>query len=58
MTDPQLVEFGKAARYMCSPEANIGKPPREEFAIQLAEAREEEWMRRKARRKILTMEVT
>jgi uncharacterized membrane protein len=42
---------------MCLPEANIGKPPRPEFAIQLAEAREE-WMRRKARRKILTIEVT
>ena len=27
MTDAQLLEFGKAARCMCTPEANIGKPP-------------------------------
>ena len=45
MTNAQPLEFGKAARYMCSPEANIGKPPREEFVIQLAEARAE-WRRR------------
>jgi len=44
MTNAQLLEFGKAARYMCTPEANIGKPPREEFVIQLAEARAE-WRR-------------
>jgi hypothetical protein len=46
MSDAQLLEFGRAARYMCTPEANIGKPPREEFVIQLAEARAE-WKRRK-----------
>jgi hypothetical protein len=39
MTDAQLKRFGEAARYMCSPPANRGKPPREEFVIQLREAR-------------------
>jgi len=50
MSVAQLLEFGKAARYMCSPEANIGKPPRDEFVIQLAEARAE-WRRRQLSRK-------
>jgi hypothetical protein len=45
MSKAQLLEFGKAARFMCSSEANIGKPPREEFVVQLAEARAE-WRRR------------
>ena len=45
MNDEQLVKFGKAARYMCSPKANRGRPPREEFVIQLKEARAE-WRRR------------
>ena len=46
MTDAELLAFGKAARHMCSPAANLGKPPREPFVIQLREAREE-WRRRK-----------
>jgi hypothetical protein len=45
MTDEELREFGKAAAYMVSPKANLGKPPREAFVIQLAEARAE-WARR------------
>ena len=45
MTDEELVRFGKAARLMCSPKANFGKPPREAFVIQLKEARAE-WRRR------------
>ena len=45
MSDAALREFGEAARYMCSPAANAGKPPREEFVIHLREAREE-WKRR------------
>jgi len=45
MTDAQLLAFGKAARYMCSPKANMGKPPRDVFVIQLNEARAE-WRRR------------
>jgi len=46
MSDAELLAFGKAARNMCSPAANMGKPPREVFVIQLREAREE-WKRRK-----------
>ena len=45
MSDEQLVNFGKAAAYMCSPKANLGHAPREEFVIQLKEARTE-WRRR------------
>jgi hypothetical protein len=45
MSDEQLVKFGKAARFMCSPKANLGQPPREAFVIQLREARAE-WRRR------------
>ena len=41
MADEELLRFGKAARSMCSPEANLGKPPREVFVIQLQEARKE-----------------
>ena len=33
MSDEQLIKFGQAARHMCSPEANIGKPPRREFVV-------------------------
>jgi hypothetical protein len=45
MTDAELIAFGKAARRMCSRAANLGKPPREPFVIQLREARAE-WKRR------------
>jgi len=45
MSDEELVKFGKAAAYMCSPKANLRQPPREEFVIQLKEARAE-WRRR------------
>lgn len=45
MLDAELLRFGQAAKYMCSPRANMGKPPREEFVIQLREARAE-WQRR------------
>ena len=41
MTDEQLREFGRACVYMCSPKANLGKPPLEPFVIQLEEARGE-----------------
>jgi hypothetical protein len=46
MTDAELRNFGKAAKFMCSPGANLGEPPRECFVIQLKEARAE-WRRRK-----------
>ena len=45
MTDAELLRFGKDNRYMCSPYANLGKPPLEAFVIQLLEARAE-WRRR------------
>ena len=45
MTDRELLRLGKSARYMCSPEANLGKEPRKAFVIQLREA-VEEWHRR------------
>jgi hypothetical protein len=41
MSDKELREFGKAARYMVSPTANIGKPPLPAFVLQLEEARAE-----------------
>jgi hypothetical protein len=46
MSDADLLQFGRAARNMCSPEANLGKPPRKAFLIQRDEARAE-WKRRK-----------
>ena len=46
MSDAELLRFGKAARNLCSPEANRGKPPRECFVIQLEESRAE-WKRQK-----------
>ena len=45
MTDEELREFGKAARYMVSTSANMGKPPLPTFVLQLEEARAE-WKRR------------
>jgi hypothetical protein len=45
MSDEDLARFGKAARFMCSPGANLGQPPRKVFVIQLNEARWE-WRRR------------
>jgi len=39
MSDEELREFGKAARYMVSPNANMGKPPLPTFVLQLQEAR-------------------
>jgi hypothetical protein len=29
MSDAELLRFGKGNRYMCSPYANLGKPPLE-----------------------------
>jgi len=45
MSDEELREFGKAARYMVSPTANMGKPPLPAFVLQLQEARAE-WRKR------------
>ncbi len=46
MSDEDLRKFGKAARYMVSPRANMGMPPLADFLLQLEEARNE-WRRRK-----------
>ena len=35
ITDEELIREGKAGRYMCSPQANFGKPPRKVFVVQL-----------------------
>jgi hypothetical protein len=48
MSDEELREFGKAARYMVSPGANMGKPPLPTFVLQLQEARAE-WRKRHPR---------
>ena len=46
MTDEQLLRCGVVAKYMCSPDAHLGKASRAEFVLQLREARKE-WKRRK-----------
>jgi hypothetical protein len=48
MNDKELLRFGRAARIMCSPRANLGKPPLDCYMIQLQEARTE-WRRRHPR---------
>ena len=45
MSDQELIQFGKDVRYLCSPEANFGKPPLEVWTMQLRDGREE-WRRR------------
>lgn len=45
MRDDELLRFGRDARFMCSPKADLGQPAREVFIIQLKEARAE-WRRR------------
>jgi hypothetical protein len=35
MTEAELLQFGKAARVMCSREANRHEAPREAFVVQL-----------------------
>jgi hypothetical protein len=45
MSDKELIREGKAARYLCSSEANFGKPPRDEFVVGLRLCKEE-WPRR------------
>jgi hypothetical protein len=41
MSDEELRNFGKAARYMVSPTANMGKPAPPDFVLQLEEGRAE-----------------
>jgi hypothetical protein len=45
MSDEELKQFGRACRELLTPQANLGRPPREVFVIQLQEARRE-WRRR------------
>jgi hypothetical protein len=33
MTDADLLRYGRAGRYLCSPKANFWKPPRETFVV-------------------------
>ena len=47
MSEGELRRFGRAARYMCSPPANLGKAPRQVFVIQLSEV-VKEWGRRQS----------
>jgi len=45
MSDEKLQRDIRAGEYLCSPQANFGKPPRQVFVIALQEARAE-WKRR------------
>ncbi len=45
MSDPELLRYGQVAKYMCSSEANQGKPPLETYVVQLQEARKQWWKR-------------
>jgi hypothetical protein len=41
MSDEELIREGRAARYMCSPSTNSGKPPRDVHVIALRLCKEE-----------------
>jgi hypothetical protein len=45
MSDEELVREGRAARYMCAPSTNFGKPPRDVYVAALRLSKEE-WRRR------------
>jgi len=49
MSDEELIREERAARYMCAPSTNFGKPPREVYVIALRLAKEE-WRRRHPKR--------
>ena len=46
MSDADLLRFGQAAKYMCPPEANLGRPSSQPRVVQPREARAE-WKRHK-----------
>jgi len=48
MTDAELLCSGKAAKFMCSPGANFGKPKRERFVVRLRGVRTEFKRRKKS----------
>ena len=41
MSERELLEYGRAAAYMCTPYANLWHPPRQTFVLQLEAARAE-----------------
>jgi hypothetical protein len=41
MSDEELMREGQAARYMCSPAANFGKPPHDVYVVALRLCKEE-----------------
>jgi hypothetical protein len=49
MSDEELIREGRAARYMCAPSTNFGKPLREIYIVTLRLAKEE-WRRRHPKR--------
>jgi hypothetical protein len=46
LSDKELIREGKAARNLCDPAGNLGKPPREVCVIGLRLCKEE-WRRRR-----------
>ena len=46
MSDEELIREGRAARYLCSPATNFGKPPRDVYVIALRLCKEEYRRRR------------
>lgn len=44
MSDAGLIKTGRDLAFLCSPKQNLGKPPREVWAVQFMEARAE-WRR-------------
>ena len=46
MSDEELIREGRAARYMCSPATNFGKPARDVYVIALRLCKEEYRRRR------------
>jgi hypothetical protein len=51
MNDAELRRFGQAAKQMCAQDARSGKPPLEDYLVQLVEARAE-WRRRHPKKSI------
>ena len=47
MSDEELIREGQAARFLCAPNQNFGKPPREQFVI-APRLCKEEWRQRVA----------
>jgi hypothetical protein len=45
LSNAELIRAGKAARYICSPTANFGKPPLDVYIVGLRLCKEE-WRRR------------